>query len=88
MACSAWMGIREETTGVLERNRKCVPSARLVPTKMTHLSHPVDDALISPASGAALRDESLPHASEAVGVDHTEFLMEWTPYIVCIRRRK
>lgn len=42
---------------------------------MTHLSNPVDDALISPASGAALGDESFPHAAEAVGVDHTEFLL-------------
>lgn len=45
---------------------------------MTHLSNLVDDALISPVSGAALRDESFPHAAEAMGVDHTELLINFT----------
>ena len=40
-----------------------------------HLLHPVNDALISLASSTALRDESFPHAVEAVRVDHTEFLL-------------
>ena len=46
-------------------------------TQMSHtyLSNPVNDALISRASGAALRHESFTHAAEAVGVDHTEFLL-------------
>lgn len=46
---------------------------------MSHLLHSFKNVLVSSASGAALRNECLPHAAEAVGVDHTELLVVFTP---------
>ncbi len=37
--------------------------------------HLFKNALVSSPSSTALRDERFSHAAEAVGVDHTEFLV-------------
>jgi len=48
--------------------------------RTSHLLHLFKDALISSPSSTTLRDECFSHAAEAVGVDHTEFLVGVTTH--------